>query len=331
MPSSSTRTSPVPQAVPDGAAAPSSAAGIEPQRKAAWADVLAVPCLDWAVLVVTGRDRVSWLNGLLTCDLATGPVAQGRYGLFVGRNGRILADARIVFSDTEALVSVPRAVVAALRPHLEHYLVMEDAEIAERVDGFEPWMLHGPRSDDLLAVMRGAGAIGGSLDATGLGGAIVFVPTERRVDVLQALEKGLRDVGGLVGDDAGWEALRLERGIPRFGRDFDETTYPQEARLEATAVSFKKGCYLGQEVICMLELRGHVRRHLVSLVLEAGDPPPRGSPVINEAGEPLGEITSAARSPSPGVPSCMAMLRRASAQPGQSVRVGGLAGRVVVP
>ena len=77
-----------------------------------------------------------------------------------------------------------------------------------------------------------------------------------------------RLTGGVVGDAEGWEALRLERGVPRFGPDFDDKTYPQEASLEKAAVSFDKGCYLGQEVVCMLEMRGHVKRKLVSIVLD---------------------------------------------------------------
>ncbi len=102
---------------------------------------------------------------------------------------------------------------------------------------------------------------------------------------------------------SGWEALRLERAVPSFGVDFDEKTYPQEAALEKVAVSFDKGCYLGQEVVCMLELRGHVKRKLAALVLDAegsGLPPSRGAPVNDGQGGTVGEVTSAAMSPTLG-------------------------------
>src|SRR5262249_30258701 len=82
---------------------------------------------------------------------------------------------------------------------------------------------------------------------------------------------------GAVGDESAWEALRIEQGVPRFRHDFDESTYPQEASLEKRAVSFDKGCYLGQEVVCMLELRGQVKRKLVPVTLSASIP--KGTPV----------------------------------------------------
>jgi folate-binding protein YgfZ len=235
----------------------------------------------------------------------------------------------VVFDDARALVVVPAELVETLRAHLDHYLVMEDAEVAADTGAFEPWMLHGPRSGDVLAAARAAGAVGGNVDATGLGGAIVLAPTTHAGEVRAAIERAVHDTGGVVGDAGGWEALRLERAVPRFGADFDEKTYPQEASLEKTAVSFDKGCYLGQEVVCMLELRGHVKRKLVPVVIDAPAPPPRGASVTDQDGAPVGEITSAAASPTLGKPVALAMLKRAVAEPGKRVFVDGASGQVV--
>jgi folate-binding protein YgfZ len=292
---------------------------------------LALPRRDLATLVVTGRDRVSWLNGLLTCDLVKRPDGEARYGLVVARNGRVIADATVVVDDEDAraLVVVPAERVETLRTHLDHYLVMEDAEVAADSDAFEPWMLHGPRSGDVLAAARAAGAVGGHVDATGLGGAVVLAPNARAGEVRAAIERAVHDAGGVVGDAGGWEALRLERAVPRFGADFDEKTYPQEASLEKTAVSFDKGCYLGQEVVCMLELRGHVKRKLVPVAIDAPTPPPRGASVTDQDGAPVGEITSSAASPTLGKPIALAMLKRAVAEPGQRVFVESVSAEVV--
>jgi folate-binding protein YgfZ len=292
---------------------------------------LAVPSGDLATLVVTGKDRVSWLNGLVTCDLVKRADGEARYGLVVARNGRVISDATVVIDDADAraLVVVPAELVEKLRAHLDHYLVMEDAEVAADTGAFEPWMLHGPRSGDVLAVARAAGAVGGDVDATGLGGAIALAPTTHAREVRAAIERAVHDAGGVVGDAGGWEALRLERAVPRFGADFDEKTYPQEASLEKTAVSFDKGCYLGQEVVCMLELRGHVKRKLVPVIIDASVPPPQGSSVTDQDGAPVGEITSAAASPTLGKPVALAMLKRAVAEPGKRVFVAGASGRVV--
>jgi folate-binding protein YgfZ len=132
-----------------------------------------------------------------------------------------------------------------------------------------------------------------------------------------------------MGDRQGWEALRLEHAVPRFGVDFDDKTYPQEARLETSAVSFDKGCYLGQEVVCMLQMRGHVKRRLASVVVEGSLVPGAGEVVKDGSGAAVGEVTSAVFSPRVGKPVALAMLKLAVAEPGTQVAVGGVRGEVV--
>jgi folate-binding protein YgfZ len=299
------------------------------QVDAARSTVLALPGRGGATLVVTGKDRVSWLNGLVTCDLIRWPSGDARYGLVVSRSGRVLADP-ILVADGDRVIAVLDADRAGLlREHLDHYLVMEDAEMAAKTDAFETWTLHGPASESVFAIARDADAAGGVLDRTGLGGAIVLAPTDRAAEVRSVVEAGVRRAGGVVGDLEGWEALRLERGVPRFGVDFDDKTYPQEASLEKAAVSFDKGCYLGQEVVCMLEMRGHVKRKLVSIVLDGIAPPPNGTAVADESGAPVGEVTSAVLSPTLGVPVGLAMVKRAHAVSGARLVVEGAHAKVV--
>jgi folate-binding protein YgfZ len=297
------------------------------QVTAAKERALAIREDDLDVLVVTGADRVSWLNGLLTCDLVKHlEPGAAAYGLAVGRNGRVITDATVVFdaAGERTLVAVPDAVVAAFRTHLEHYLVMEDAEMGPDVDAFEVWALHGPRAQEALDAALGAGGLGGRLDRTGLGGAVVLAPVEAAREVAAAIA-GV----ALVGDAAGWEALRLERAVPRFGVDFDDKTYPQEAALENTAVSFDKGCYLGQEVVCMLQMRGHVKRRLVPVVLDAIEAPAAGAVVKDGTDAAVGQVTSAGLSPTLGKAVALAMMKRAQAEPGTDVVVDGARGEVV--
>lgn len=296
------------------------------QVAAALTGALAVARPARAVLVVSGKDRVSWLNGMLTCDLLKRVEGGAVYGLAVARSGKVMADLIVVMDDAaeRVLVVAPAAVVEELRTHLDHYLVMEDVELGAETDGFEVWTVHGPRAAHALAAAQVAGAVGGTLDRTGLGGATVLAPRAEAERVRAALA-----TEATLGDDAGWEALRLERAVPRFGVDFDATTYPQEAQLEKAAVSFDKGCYLGQEVVCMLEMRGHVKRKLASVVLGEGEPPARGAAVTDDEGATIGEITSAAPSPTLGKPVALAMIKRAFAEPGRHVHVGGVRAEVV--
>lgn len=297
-----------------------------PQIEAARSSVLAVPGRERTALSVAGRDRVTWLNGLVTCDLVKKEAADARYGLFVGRNGRVLADAAVADGPAEVWVAVPSAAIQGLLQHLDHYLVMEDAEVSDRSATVDVWALHGPRSAEALAAAKEAGAAGGLLDRTGLGGAVLFVPKDRSPALVAA---AVGAAGGAVGDAEGWSALRLERAVPEFGFDFDETTYPQEALLEKTAVSFNKGCYLGQEVVCMLELRGHVKRRLAALVLDGGGAPAAHDPVLTGDGTAAGEVTSSTPSPTLGRPVALAMLKRAFTEPGIELRVGSAGARVV--
>jgi len=282
-----------------------------------------------STLVVTGADRLSWLNGLMTCDLAKSRPGDAAYGLIVARSGRVLADAFVLDDDTRLLLALPPTAVETLRQHFEHYLVMEDAAVAPASDVFETWFLHGPKSSELLDHFRRAGGAGAMLDRTGLGGAVVFAPRDVAAEMRAEVGRAVTEVGGIVGDAAGWRALRLERGVPEFGEDFDDKTYPQEAGLEKVAVSFQKGCYLGQEVVCMLEMRGHVKRKLAPLVLETSFVPPAGTGVTDVASAPIGEVTSAVLSPTLGRAIALAMVKSAHVQPANVVLVGGARAKVV--
>jgi folate-binding protein YgfZ len=294
------------------------------QVEAARTRALAVPAPDAGVLVVTGTDRVAWLNGLVTCDLSKVKPGEGAYGLAVAQKGRIITEMEILpLGDSVACV-VPRAALEGLREALERYLIMEDAETRAEADTYRIFRIHGPQAKDVLEAVRGAGGDGALLDETGLGGAVVLAPAGIEGPVRAAIESK-----ATIGDAEGWDALRLERGVPRWGQDFDATMYPQEASLEKRAVSFEKGCYLGQEVVCMLEMRGHVKRKLVSLVFDAGEVPRPGDAVTNPAGEPIGEIKSAVLSPTLGVPVALAMVKYAFAKSGGDAKVGGRAGRLV--
>ena len=290
---------------------------------------LVVPAPELATFVVTGGDRQTWLNGLITCDLAPLKVRDAAYGLFVEKKGRVLADAIVLLEATRLFLAVPRAIVGELQALLEHHLIMEDAQIEE--GAFEVELVHGPRAGEVVAGACAAGALGGALDRTGLGGGVLFFPAQSLGEVRAARDASLTAVGGMLGDDRAWEALRLSRGVPQFGADFDATNYPQEAGLEKRAVSFSKGCYLGQEVVFMLEKRGHVKRRLVTLQVASDLPPPRGASVLDENREEVGTVTSAAIVPTVGGPVAMAMVKRAKAETGLALEILGARATVIGP
>jgi folate-binding protein YgfZ len=100
---------------------------------------------------------------------------------------------------------------------------------------------------------------------------------------------------GLHATPAEWDALRISKTFPAFGRDYGVEDNPHEASLEKLAVSFSKGCYLGQEVVCMQDMRGKVKRRLISLKLQTAATVDAGSEVSTDAGEVVGQVTSSAR------------------------------------
>jgi folate-binding protein YgfZ len=295
------------------------------EEQVAWArgSALVVAAAERCVLEVTGGDRLSWLNGLLTCQLVGRSAGEAVHGLAVAQKGKIVSDVVVLVGEELARVVVERATVDTLVASFDHHLMMEDAEL--RRSGDAVWFVHGPRAADVLAAARAAGGAGGLLDVTGDGGAVVVGPADGSLG--DALAHAAAGVGGGPGDLAGWDVVRVLAGVGRFGVDFDDATYPQEAALEAKAVSFDKGCYLGQEVVCMLELRGHVKRKLVSLALASNELPAPRAVIDDGHGAPVGEVTSAARAPDGSV-RALGMVKYAFIAKGTALVVGGSAATV---
>lgn len=217
---------------------------------------------DRTTLVVEGSDRLVWLNGLVTCDLKKLGEGLGAYGLVVAKNGRIQADIGVVQHGERLLLSVPSSRVEKLLAMFDTYLVMEDAEVTASADFC--WIrVVGPGASELSATLPGAA----TLDWIGHGGAAVIVPRDESAAALGDLARR----GFARTDEATWALWCARLGVPRFGIDFDESTYPQEASLEKRAVSFTKGCYLGQEVVHTLEVRGRAARRLLPVLVETSD------------------------------------------------------------
>src|SRR5205823_14386242 len=137
-----------------------------------------------------------------------------------------------------------------------------------------------------------------------------------------ALRSALMAAGAAVLDADTAEAIRIEAGVPRFGRDMDEDTIPLEAGIETRAISFSKGCYVGQEVIIRVLHRGHgrVARKLMGLRIEGDAVPSAGAPVRDGARE-IGRVTSSTRSPAAQQPIALAYLHRDFVTPGPTVSV----------
>jgi tRNA-modifying protein YgfZ len=293
--------------------------------KAAKDALIGVKLIDRAGIVLTGKERSSWLNGLVTCDLAKLEVGQGAYGLLVEKKGRIQTDFFIVTSkDREKLLlTAPRDLLESVLTTLDHYLIMEDVELEKAADDLEMWLLVGPKAASVAANLGDATFAGSIVRMTDIA-LVAGAGSSLAAPLAEAIAKE----GGAIVDDSAWNALRIERGLPRFGFDFDASLYPQEAALESFAVSFDKGCYLGQEVVYMLENRGHVKRKLVALDLDGDGPVDQGSPVMTTEGAQVGDVKSSVLGPITQKPVAIAMVKWAQSKPGTELRIHDRMARV---
>jgi folate-binding protein YgfZ len=250
---------------------------------------IVVPELERDTLRVRGSDAKSWLNGVLSCDVSQLSKARGVYGLLLNKQGKIQAELDLIEAEGSLLLGVSAGRGALVQAQLDRVLVMEDAEISAEPD--LRWLrFYGP--DAGIGARAVVGSLGsGELDWLGLGGVSVVV---RDVEVEAALQAAVTAGAQRVSTEL-WNVLRIRRGFPSYGSDFSDEDNPHEASLERRAVSWTKGCYLGQEVVCMQDMRGRVKRRLVALELD-GDVAVSPESEVESPGEagPVGRITSSA-------------------------------------
>jgi hypothetical protein len=283
--------------------------------------------LDLAAFAVTGGERLSWLNGLVTQDVGKLAPGAGAYALAVGKTGKMLAELWILAAADRTYLVLARERMEAIRAHFERHLVMEDAELGPLLDRAVIFA-HGPAAPAAIAAARSLGGDAALVDWTGRGDAAVLIaPANTRPEATLSVLAAPAAPGGIV-DAAAWEATRIAWGLPRWGQDFDEQTLPQEASLEKLAVCFSKGCYLGQETVFMLEKRGHARKKLVRLAVEGAADLAPGAPLTLPDGAEIGAVTSATPTPGGGS-SAIASLKYKLAEAGTELLAGGHPARVL--
>jgi folate-binding protein YgfZ len=233
---------------------------------------------DWATLRVFGPDAASWLNGLVTCNVLSVGGGRGAWGTLLTKQGKIAAELQIVGDKDELFLAVSGGDAESIRRVLEGYLVMEEAEIESSA---LRWVVFGESAQDAVS---GRGFRSFQLPWTHVP---VFVAFGERAE-LDALRP---DVSAWTLDPNQWHEWTLRHGVPRFGADYDERDNLHAASLERRTVDWQKGCYLGQEVVCMQDMRGKVKKRLVLLHAESGSIS-ENADLSTPAGEVVGQVTS---------------------------------------
>lgn len=251
--------------------------------------------LSLGTIAVSGKDRTSWLNGLVTCDVSKKTSGDAAYGLVVTKAGKIQSELYVLFGEEDLWLGGYASRSAEIAAELDRHLIMEEAELESIADPAPTWLLAlGPRAKAAVHAAREAGARAGMSQRGGLPAAIVAAPAAALSATIEAVTASAAP--SMIATPQGWERIRVEHGIPEFGIDFDDANYPQEASLERDAVSFDKGCYLGQEAVFMLEKRGHVKKRIVQMLVRGSVAP--GDKITLPDGTEVGKVTSRAlRSP----------------------------------
>ena len=268
-------------------------------------------------LVLTGADRTRLLNGQVTNNVKDLAVGKGCYAALVTNKGKMVSDLNIYLLPDEILLDFEPGLSTKISERFNSYIIADDVQVIDAaphygmvsVQGPKAWMVveklglefalpakpfHSTRvKDETLGELYCMNQA-----RTGTNGFDLFVPINSMAAVTDKLIAGARELGG---GPCGWVALetaRMEAGIPRFGAEMDETNLPPETGLESTAISYTKGCYIGQEIIARIRTYGQVAKALRGLQFadSASELPRKGDKLFHGDKE-VGYVSSAVHSP----------------------------------
>lgn len=300
------------------------------------------------ILSFSGKDRVRYLNAMLTGNIRDLAPGHGNLSLLLNPQGRILAEVETLALDDRLLVISHAMVRAKLLETFDKFIIMDDVVLEDVTDRFGMLALEGPKATeivrefcgvDLSALeelshaennVRGIDCRVIRTSADQIPGAEFLAPRENLGAFWNLLlDAATKHGGGPVGYEA-LNVLRLEEGIAWYGVDFDENQIPHQAALENSHISYTKGCYTGQEIVERVRSRGQIQRRRVMLRFSGDAIPRAGEPLFAasaensaERGAEIGFVTSAAKSPKLGAVIGMGYVRREQMDPGSKVKWSG--------
>ncbi len=286
-------------------------------------------------VTVTGRDRVAFLQGMLSNDVKALQPGQGCPAAFLDAVGKVVSLLTVYVLEESILLELPAGSTEKFLQAIDKFLISEKVYFEAADDAYAILSLQGPKAGEILARVAGSKVelepyAHAEMSITG-----VPVRVVRRSDAATpgfhcwtaaehapVLMKALREAGALPVGAATAEVLRVEAGIPVYGQDVDESVILPETRLDAFW-SYTKGCYIGQETVARVKYRGHINKGLAGLVLEGERVPSHGDPIVAVDTE-VGRVTSAVFSLALGKTVALGYVRREYFEPGSalSVRIG---------
>ena len=286
-----------------------------------------IPFQRWTRIDVTGNDRLQFLHSFCTNDILGLSPGKGCEAFFTNVQGKVVGHALIYCDDDRLSIETVPGQSDALIGHLDRYLIREDVKFQDYSDDFSHVHLAGPNWRDALAGLAdfvptegmshslcniaGQRAPLRHVEWTRAESFHLSIPTSALQDVCQCLDQ----MGARRCDSAALEIARVEWAFPWFGIDITVDNFPQEVDRDRQAISFAKGCYLGQETVARIDALGHVNRTLAQLKILSGDVPDHGVEFVRDE-KVVGSVTSSVYSLRLQAPLCLGYVRRDYLTPG---------------
>jgi folate-binding protein YgfZ len=299
---------------------------------------------DWTHVEICGRDRARFLHGFCTNDIQRLAPGAGCEAFLTNAKGHVLGYVFVFCGESALVIDTVPGQAERIVSHLDRYVIREDVQVTDRTEQWAELLVGGAQAARLLgaaasaappqaelahvsadvaewpAVMRRVGLIGAPAWT-------VVCDAAHGNDILDRLAA----LGARRCSAESFEIARVEAGSPLYGRDITEDNLPQEIGRDDRAISFRKGCYLGQETVARLDALGHVHRRLV-LVRFLGQQVPVAGQELTAAGRSAGRVTSVVWSPGFASPLALAYVRTDAQRPGTRLEgAGGAAEVVAVP
>jgi folate-binding protein YgfZ len=264
---------------------------------------------------ISGPKASELVTGMVTNDVSALAPGEGQYAAALTAKGKIVADLRIFALDESLLIDTSAAASPGWKEMIRKYINPRIAPYHDATSELGDVGVFGRGARDVLASVfeideKDLAALPpyGHVTRAFHGGPMIIarVP-EMDVDGFElfvsaadaaSLKSALSEAGAGAGSSETWEIARIESGRPSWGIDMDDTTLPQEANFDDLgAISYTKGCYIGQETVARVHFRGHVNRFLRKLRFVSRPAPPKGAELLDESGKVIGDIRSVALSP----------------------------------
>ena len=278
-------------------------------------------------ILVRGRDRARLLHNLTSNEVKKMAPGSACYAFLLSPQGRIQADLYLLCFDEHFLIDTEPELREKVLQHIRRYIIADQVEVEDLTSALSCVAVEGPSSAGILLQVGapapeayihkqwGVRTVAG-INSTGQLGYRVYLPSADAA----SLEAELERAGAVRSNHEDARVVRIEKGKPRYGEDISDRSLPQETQ-QMHAVSFTKGCYLGQEIVERIRAQGHVNKKLVGLKIEGAEPLVAGTKLFQEDVE-AGQITSTAVSPSSGTVVALAYVRTQYADSGTRLVAG---------